>query len=212
MKVTVFGATGKIGRHVLEQLLVGGHEVTVLVRTPSKLAVDPERLTVVVGELSDVDAVRRVVEGADAVVSALGPSMDPRATGAALTNGTRTILAAMDRAGVRRFVGLATPSIADSRDRPTLVDRLLPVAVGIVLPHGLIELRGMSQAVMESDLDWTLARFTAPTDLPAVRTLRAGFLGHDPVGWRMTRSDIAAFVVGQLTDDRYLRAAPAISN
>lgn len=70
----------------------------------------------------------------------------------------------------------------------------------------------MTAAVTDSDLDWTIARITRPTDKPAIGTVRAGFLGVDRVGSAMTRADIAGFLVGQLTDDAFHRAAPAISN
>lgn len=62
------------------------------------------------------------------------------------------------------------------------------------------------------DLDWTIARITNPTDKPATGTIRAGFLGHDKIGLSMSRTDIAAFLVSQLTDDTHHSAAPAISN
>jgi len=70
----------------------------------------------------------------------------------------------------------------------------------------------MTAAVTGPDLDWTIARITHPTDKPATGAVRAGFLGVDRVGWAMSRAEIAAFLVGQLTDTTYLRALPAISN
>ena len=82
----------------------------------------------------------------------------------------------------------------------------------LALPNALTELRGMTDAVISSDLDWTIARITSPNDKPAKGTIRSGFLGRDEVGSAMTRADIAGFLVGQLTDDTYHRAAPAISN
>jgi hypothetical protein len=82
----------------------------------------------------------------------------------------------------------------------------------LALPNALTELVGMTKAVTRSDLDWTIARITSPNDKPAKGTIRAGFLGRDKIGWAMTRADIAAFLVGQLADDTYRRAAPAISN
>jgi nucleoside-diphosphate-sugar epimerase len=212
MRIAVFGATGKIGRLVTEQLLGAGHEVTVLVRTPDKLTLDHPGLTVRTGQLSDAAAVRDVVAGSDAVISALGPSLKRGASATPLTYGTRAIVAAMRDAGVRRFIGLATPSVPDPRDGPTFKAKLLPLIAGVSFPNALTELRGMTAAVTDSELDWTLARITNPTDRPAKGTVRAGFLGRDAVGWAMTRADIAAFLVGQLTDTTYLRAAPAISN
>lgn len=212
MKVTVLGGTGKIGRLVVAQLLDEGHQVVALVRDPGKLVIQHPALTVLSGQLTDADLARRAVEGSDAVISALGPSLKPGATGRELTDGTRTVVAAMREAGVHRFIGLATPSLPDPRDRPTRKAKILPVMAKLMFPNALAELRGMTAAVTDSDLDWTIARITSPTDKPAAGTLRVGFLGVDTVGSAMSRADIAAFLVGQLTDTTYLRAAPAISN
>jgi hypothetical protein len=66
--------------------------------------------------------------------------------------------------------------------------------------------------VMTSGLDWTIVRFLAPKDGPATGRLRQGFYGSDKLGFNVTRADIAAFTVTQVDDDRYIGAAPAISN
>ena len=81
-----------------------------------------------------------------------------------------------------------------------------------MFPNALAELKGMTKAVTGSDLDYTIARITNPTNRPATGRIRSGFLGHDKVGSAMTRADIAAFLASQLTDTRYRRAMPAISN
>lgn len=82
----------------------------------------------------------------------------------------------------------------------------------LAFPNALAELTGMTRAVTGSDLDYTIARITNPTDKPATGRIRSGFLGHDQVGSAMSRADIAAFLVSQLTDTRYQRAMPVISN
>ena len=212
MRVAVFGASGNIGRLVVDRLLAGDHEIAALVRTPRKLTLQDSRLTVRRGELSDADSVHDVVAGSDAVISALGPALKRGVRGTPVADGTRAIVAAMQEAGVSRFVGLATPSVPDPRDRPTVKARLLPLMARVMFPAALVELKGMTAAVTGSSLDWTIARITAPTDKPAKGTVRVGYLGRDPVGWRMTRADIAAFLVDQLADSRFLRALPAISN
>jgi putative NADH-flavin reductase len=212
LQVAVFGATGKIGRHVIDQLLAAGHTVTAYARNPSKLTTTHPNLTVIQGGLDDPAGIGRAVEGADAVISALGPSLRRGATGTPVSDGTCTIVAAMHAAGARRFIGLATPSIADPRDRLTLKGKLLPVLARLALPNALTELRGMTDAITSSELDWTIARITSPNDQPATGTIRSGFLGRDKVGSAMTRAEIASFLISQLTDDTYHRAAPAISN
>jgi len=212
MRITVFGATGKIGRLVTGQLLAAGHQVVAVVRTPAKLGLSDPNLTVVEAELSDRDAIAKAVAGSDAVISALGPSLKRSASGSPLADGTRAIVEAMNDAGVRRFIGLATPSIADPRDAPHWKHKVLPVMAGLAFPNALAELRGMTEAVTGSDLDYTIARITSPTDKPATGRIRAGYLGRDKVGSAMTRPDIAAFLVGRLTDTRHIRSMPAISN
>ncbi|UUU28612.1 NAD(P)H-binding protein [Streptomyces sp. CA-210063] len=212
MRVTVFGATGGTGRLVVQQLLDDGHQVTALVRTPAKLDLTHSQLTSVTGQLSDRDAVQQALSGADAVISALGPSLKRSTTGTQVTDGTRTIVQAMEAQKVTRFIGLATPSLADPQDKPHWKHKVLPVAAGLMFPQALAELKGMTQAVTDSDLDYTIARITNPTHKPATGRIRSGFLGHDRVGSTMSRADIAAFLVLQLTDTRYRRAMPAISN
>jgi uncharacterized protein YbjT (DUF2867 family) len=69
--VTVFGASGGIGRLVVQQLLDAGHTVTAYVRNPDKLGMDDPHLAVVSGGLDDAPAIARAVDGTDAVVSAL---------------------------------------------------------------------------------------------------------------------------------------------
>ena len=137
--------------------------VTALVRTPAKPALTHPYLTVVTGQLADRAAVEQAVSGADAVISALGPSLKRSTTGAQVTDGTRTIAQAMEARKVTRFIGLATPSPADPRDKPHWKHKVLPVAAGLMFPNALSELKGMTEAVTGSDLDYAIARITNHT-------------------------------------------------
>ncbi|PAZ11227.1 NmrA family transcriptional regulator [Streptomyces sp. SA15] len=202
MRVTVFGASGAIGRLVVQQLLDGGHQVTALVRAPAKLALIHSHLTVVTGQLSDRDSIEQALSGADAVISALGPSLKRSTTGTQVTDGTRTIVQAMEAQKVARFIGLATPSLADPQDKPHWKHKVLPVMAGLMFPNALAELKGMTEAVTDSGLDYTIARITNPTDKPASGRIRSGFLGHDKVASAMSRADIAAFLVSPVPSSR----------
>lgn len=213
MKVTVFGATGAIGQIVVTELLAAGHTVTAYLRNPGKVPSSwPKDPRLVVGEITDAAAIDTAVAGADAVVSALGPSMDRKATGLPLVEGTRLITEAMKRHGVRRFVGNGTPSIIDKRDKPTLQQKFIGLMGRTMLPRAYQELLQMSEIIMTSSIDWTIVRFAAPRNGPAQGVKRYGFYGIDKIGFNVTRADIAAFTAAQLIDDRYHNAAPAISN
>jgi len=213
MNVTVFGATGGIGSQVVDQLRANGHTVTAYVRNPTKVPTTwGNDVTVAVGELNDATTVDRAVQGADAVISALGPSMDRKATGLPLVEGTRNIVDAMQRHGIRRYVGNGTASVLDPRDHPNWQTRMSTFMAKTFLRRAYDELVGMSQIVMHSGLDWTIVRFLGPKDGPARGQLRQGFYGRDKLGFNVTRADIGAFTAAQIDDDRYIGAAPAISN
>jgi putative NADH-flavin reductase len=212
MNLTVIGATGGVGREVVTQALDAGHHVTAYVRNPAKLTLTHPNLTVTAGELTDGDAVQRAVHSADAVISALGPSLDRKATGTPLVEGTQTIVNAMSAEGVDRYIGIATPSLRDPRDKGSLLGRFVPFMGRTFLSRAYRELLEMSQIVTDSELDWTIARFTRPTDGARTGTIRAGYLGRDRIRASITRADIAAFLLDQNTDARFHRAAPAISN
>jgi nucleoside-diphosphate-sugar epimerase len=213
MKVTVFGATGGVGSRVVDELRSHGHSVTAYVRNPDKVPAGwGSDVNVVVGELSDAAAVDRAVQGADAVVSALGPSLDPKATGLPLVEGTRNIVAAMQKHGVRRYVGNATPSVLDPREKPTWQTRLATFMAKTFLRRAYDELVGMSNTVTSSGLDWTIVRFLAPKDGPVKGSVRHGFYSTTKLGFNVTRADIAVFTAAQVDDNHYLNAAPAISN
>src|SRR5690606_7787773 len=156
-----------------------GHTVTASARNPGKVPDTwGDRVRVVIGEMSDADAIDSAVPGADAIVSALGPSMDRKATGTPLVSGTAKILTSMKNHGVRRYVGHATPAILDPQEKPTLVTRFTSFMPRTFMRRAYDEITGMSKLIMESGLDWTIVRFIAPKDTPK-KGVRAGFFGTD---------------------------------
>ncbi|KUL51735.1 3-beta hydroxysteroid dehydrogenase [Streptomyces sp. NRRL F-4489] len=76
-KIALFGATGTIGRRVLDEALRRGHQVTAVVRDPAKLTADDPNLTVVEGDVLDPESVAEVAKGQDVVVSAVGGGDGP---------------------------------------------------------------------------------------------------------------------------------------
>ncbi len=142
----------------------------------------------------------------------VGPSPDRKATGMPLVDGTRTIVDAMRAEGVERYIGMATPSLRDARDSGSLLGRIVPFMGRRFLSRAYRELLDMSHLVTHSPLNWTIARFTRPTDGARTGAVRAGFLGRDRIRASITRADIAGFLLDQTTDARFQRAAPAISN
>lgn len=201
MRVTLLGATGRTGRLVAAELQRRGHEVTAVVRDAARA---PAGTTAVVGDASDPAVLARAVAGADAVVSALGPTgKDPdlhRRTAAAL-------VPAMTAAGVRRFVGGSGAGVDAPGDRKRPRDRVIS-ALMQRLGGAMVADKAGEMAVFEaSDLDWTFVRPPRLGDGPAT-----GSVESDPHvstrSTRMSRADLAAFVVDVLEQGLHVRQAP----
>ena len=123
MKLAVFGSTGGTGQHLVRLALEAGHEVVAFARSPSKLEIQDERLSIVQGNVTEPGPVSEAICGVDAVLSALGP---PRGVPAGVMGeGLDNILAAMREHGVRRLLIVVGAGVGDPQDRPKLFDRLI---------------------------------------------------------------------------------------
>ncbi len=210
MRIAVFGGTGKTGRLFIDQALEEGHSVRAYARHPEKLGAPREGLAVIAGELTDAVAIERAVAGADAVVSLLGQGRPVRGT--PIATGTRSILAAMGKAGVRRIVVMATASAADPRDRPLLRSRLLVGFARIFMRPAYDDVVATVQAVRDSDRDWTIVRPPLLRDGPRTGRVKNGYLGDGVTGTYLSRANAADFMLKQLDTDAYARQAPIVSD
>jgi putative NADH-flavin reductase len=212
MKLALFGATGPTGKHLIAQAFTAGNQVVAYARNPSKISTSHDRLVIVQGELSDSSAIERTIDGADAVISVLGPRPGEDRKRRSLTQGMQNILAAMQKTGVRRLVLSSTPSVSDPNDLPDYKFIILVGLIKTVMRPAYDEIVSVAQLVRKSDNDWTIVRVSMLNNNPGTGKIRAGYLGKKQVGTNLSRADLAAFLIQQVEDATWLRQAPAISN
>jgi putative NADH-flavin reductase len=204
MKLTIFAATGGIGRQILEQALDAGHDVTAVARNPRKLPGELSRqVRVVTADLAAPNpaALKSAVEGADAVLSGLGATSNSEAGVA--TQGTRAIVAAMKATGVRRIVVVSAAPIGTvpSPGRPNPPkhdpgDGFFMRHLGAPLTKAAFgkhytDLAQMEDILRGSDLDWTAVRPPRLTNKPLTGTYRTAH-GHNlRRGIFISRADVA---------------------
>ena len=209
MNLLIIGATGGTGRELVEQALSQGHTVTAFVRNPAKVKIEHERLTVVKGNILEYDSVENAVKGKDAVLSALGHKRW-LVKNTILSEGTKSIIQAMEKHGVKRFVCETALGIGDSRGKLGLYYTLFVIPFLLYFYFKDKELQ--ERYIRESNLDWTIVR---PGQLTNGR--KRGVYRHGPqVGnrfftVRVSRADVADFMLKQLTDKSYLLKTSGIS-
>lgn len=208
MNVVVFGATGGTGRAIVQAALEQGHRVTAFVRDAAKLGLAHERLSIATGDVMDAAAVGAAVRGHDAVVCALGTPATTKTT--VRSQGTRNILAAMQAAGVERLVCVSSMGIGDSK--PMLPPLYRWLLVPLLLKQGFAEHELQEASIRGSDTAWTIVRPGALTNGARTEAMRHGFTA-DLTGVRakVSRADVAAFVVDELAAARHVHATPWLS-
>jgi putative NADH-flavin reductase len=210
MKLVVFGATGGTGRCIVDQALVSGHDVTAVVRDPEGLPSRHERLRVVRADVFQGAEIEPQMIGADAVLSALGPSTYRTET-TVCSRATESILGAMLETGVRRLACVSAAPVGAVGKEDTLLYRFVARPLLRAVFKGLYEdLDVMEGEVRRSDADWTIFRPPRLTDGPRTGRYR---LGHDQNvvgGNSISRADLAEAMLDSLEDPAALRAMFAI--
>ena len=207
-RVLIVGATGGTGRQLVAQALERGLAVTALVRDPSRLTIVHPQLTVFRGNVLDPESVAAAMRGQEAVLSALGHKRfyPPNRI---LSEGTRNLLKAMEAHGVRRFVCETSLGIGQSAGRLGVYYTFFTIP--LVLPFYYWDKTRQERIVASSPLEWVIVR-------PGLLTngAKSGRYRHGPrIGslfWtmRVSRADVADFMLDQLESDAYLRAAPGV--
>src|SRR5262249_31397949 len=118
MKITIFAATGGIGRQLLEQATAAGHDVTAVARNPRILPAVAAGVVPAALAAAAPAVLQTTVAGADAVLSALGPRT--KAAAGIAARGTEVITEAMRATGVRRIIVVSAAPVGTvpSPDRP----------------------------------------------------------------------------------------------
>jgi uncharacterized protein YbjT (DUF2867 family) len=202
MKLTIFGATGGIGGQLLEQAVAAGHEVTAVVRDPSKLAPNRNGVRVVSADLAapEPGVLESAVAGADAVLSGVGPR--PMTKAGVAEHGTQAIVRAMQATGVRRIlvVSAAPISTVPSPGRPNpprhdpgegfVMRNLLTPFAKTVMRERYADLALMEDVLRASDLDWTIFRPPRLTNGPLTGTYRTALGQNLRGGALISRADV----------------------
>jgi putative NADH-flavin reductase len=206
MRLALLGGTGRIGGLVLARALESGHQVTALARNPGALAA-AAALTAVRGDATDAEAVAATVDGAEAVLSMLGPR--GAKAPALLESAARNTVLAMSKTGARRLicVSAAGAFVEDDPNMNALVRFVLPK----IFAAQFADVRAMEQVIRASDLDWTLVRPTRLVNGAVTGKYRTAPDYPPPGGRKISRADVAHFIGATLEQNSWLEAAPALA-
>jgi putative NADH-flavin reductase len=210
MKLTVFGATGRIGGHVVQQALDAGHTVTAVVRDPARLGVRHRALEVApVAGLAGPALLHVALDGSDAAISAVGPRS--RADIHVASSATRGILRALEANGTRRFVAVTAAAIGPiPADEGWLYRRVLIPLVTALLQDIYADMTVMEDEIRRSITEWTIVRPPRLVNRPLTRNYRTAIGGNVPRAGSVSRADVAHAMLAVLDDPATIRQAVGV--
>lgn len=212
MHLVILGSTGKIGSRIVDHALDDGHDLTLIVRDAAKLpAIAREHARLVIAAPGDIAKLREAVVGSEAVISALGPRANAASEGQALRRAMQSTLAAMAAAGVRRIINLSGAGVTAPGDSKPLLDRVASRIVRLAARHILAAKQAEFELLAASDAEWVAVRPPLVTDGPRTGRYCVGLDVLYP-GARISRADIADFMVAQAVEPTFARRAPFIVN
>ncbi|MBA1344933.1 NAD(P)-dependent oxidoreductase [Rhizobium sp. WYCCWR 11146] len=207
-KILILGATGPTGRHIVSQALARGYEVTVLVRSTEKAA-DMKGAKILVGDARDETVLRQAAKARDAVISALGTPASPFREVTLLSTATRAIVSAMKAEHVSRLVTITGMGAGDSAGHGGFFfDNLI---FPLLLRKVYADKNRQEVIIKDSGLDWTIVRPTVLNNKPRHDTIQTLTDLSQFRGGSISRENVAAFVLDQVTTDHWLRKTPLIT-
>jgi len=211
MNIAIFGASGATGRLLMQRSLTAGYSVTVLVRNPYRLEVGDVR--VVQGSPFDLASVHETIEGADVVFSALG-AHSPLRNENVLPRAVPLIVEAMKQARVRRIIVLGSAgALPDSLSKQSAWRRWIveKIVYNTFLKWPVSEQISQYATLSHSDLDWTMVMPPMLTNSAARGYFRVDGEALPRNGSRISRSDVADFMMQQIEDPQWIRRGVYIS-
>lgn len=210
MKLLIIGATGGTGRELVKQALELGHKITILVRNSEKVLTSHPSLQVINGNVLNLKEVEQAVSGQDAVISSLGHKRFFIKTNI-LSEGTKNIIASMEKQNVKRFICITTLGINDSRFRLGLYYTLFTIP--IILFFYFRDKSKQEKLIMNSKLDWTIVRPGQLTNSKLTGEYQVGNnVGNYFITKTISRANVAHFILSQLCDKTFFHKKVGIVN
>ncbi|MFI1580098.1 NAD(P)-dependent oxidoreductase [Embleya sp. NPDC020630] len=210
MRLTVLGATGATGGHVLRQAAAAGHKITAVVRAPSRPDFEHPNIDVVRADVTNPAELREAIDGHDAVLSGIGPR-NRKATGIAAA-ATAAIITAMADTGVRRLVTISAAPVGPTPSEDSILVRkgLIPI-LRSMLKDVYADLAAMEAELARSDTDWTAMRPPKLTKAAVTGVYRTQIGGSVPRGATIARADVAHAMLAVVDDPATYRQPVGIA-
>lgn len=199
-KIAILGGTGKSGKYLVKALIKQGFHFKMLVRNAesrltSNLPSENSLVEILNGDANDYETIRLLIEGCEAVISTLGSSQ-----------ASTHLIRAMNECHIKRYIFLAGININTPFDKKSPKTKLATDWMYENYPIPTKNRQAEYELVAASNLDWTLVRLPLIEQTDARNTIQTSL--EDCEGDKISASDLAHFLIEQLSDKTFIRQVP----
>jgi len=206
-RILIFGATGGTGQELVKQALDQGNLVTAFVRTPKKMEISHHNLTVIQGNVLNYKDVLNAIDDHEVIFCNLGMPASDKSTLRA--DGTTNIVNAMKEKGVKRLICQTSLGYADSKE--VLPWHMKYIIVPFILKNAFRDHEIQETVIENTALDWTIVRPGNMTNGKLTKKYKHGFEPQDNIKLKISRADVAHFMLNQMDEDIYLSEKVGLS-
>ncbi|WP_195782344.1 NAD(P)-dependent oxidoreductase [Priestia megaterium] len=205
MNILILGATGRVGGQIVNHALHDRHHVTVLVRTPEKIQINNENLTIIQGNVLNKDDLVHAIDGVDVIISVL--NTDRTTT---LSESMPLIIEAMKSEGIQRIITIGTAGILQSRSTPQSMRYQLRESKHKSV-RAAKEHHEVYNMLKQSRLEWTIVCPTYLSDGESIGKYRVDYDFLPEGGTEISVSDTAEFTFSQTKSNDYIKSRVGIA-
>ena len=208
-KIIVFGATGGTGKLVVEQALLAGHEITVVVRNPAAFTLCDKNLEIIKGDVLQPGSFENEIKDKDAVISCLG--IKQRIPTTIYSEGITNIINAMQKQNVSRIICLSAAAVIIPPKSSLLMKFVTRNILQKIFKYSYADMLVMEKILAGSNLNYTIIRPPWLRDTKRTGKYRVTINEYLSDPSKISRADLAEYIVNHLTDEKIFRARVEIS-
>ena len=206
-KLAILGGTGKSGKYLVKELLNRGFQLRLLLRNPESFQLKSSFIEIVKGDARDYESVLSLVNGCDAVISTLG---QPRGETSIFSQATRNVIRAMSQYKINRYVVITGLNVNTPSDKKGPKTKMATEWMKSNYPKTTLDKQVEFDILSNSDVNWTLVRLPLIELTDERRKVIVSL--EDCPGDKISATDLAYFLIDQLSSDTYIRKSPFIAN
>ena len=207
MNILIFGATGGTGVNLVTQGLKAGHHITAFVRNPSRLSINNTNLNVIQGDVLSLSDVENSIKSQDLIISVLGNKTSDALwkSNTIISNGVKNIISGMKKNGVRRLLFVASFGV---NQRIFLPEKIV---IKTILKNLFADIPRQEELIKKSGLDWTIIHPARLVNTPQTGKYKSGLDLHIGLFSKISRSDVADFLISNAKNDSLIGKTITVS-